>query len=59
MKYIIRHQFRNINIIGLDFYVTNFFQKFYNELKEKYPQHEFEIYTYGGGVGDGGYFRRR
>jgi hypothetical protein len=43
MKYIIRHQFRNINIIGLDFYVTNFFQKFYNELKEKYPQHEFEI----------------
>jgi len=43
MKYTIRHQFRNLNTYGLDFYVTNFFKKFYDELKKKYPQHEFEV----------------
>lgn len=43
MKYIIRHQFRDISSFGYKYYVTNFFQKLYNNLIKTYPNHSFEI----------------
>jgi len=43
MKYIIRHQFRDIDAFGYKYYVTNFFQKLYKNLINHYPQHDFEI----------------
>jgi len=44
MKYIIRHNFRDIYFEnGLTYYVTNFFKKFYESLQNKYPYHTFEI----------------
>lgn len=43
MKYIIRHQFRDIESFGNKYYVTNFFQKLYQEIIVKYPEHSFEI----------------
>ena len=43
MKYIIRHQFRNLITDGNKFFVTNLFETLKNELIKKYPQHEFVI----------------
>lgn len=43
MKYIIRHQFRDISSLGNKYYVTNFFKKLYDNLLNKYPNHTFEI----------------
>lgn len=43
MKYIIKHQFRDIEAFGYKYYVTNFFQKLYKNLINHYPQDSFEI----------------
>jgi hypothetical protein len=43
MKYIIRHEFRDISSFGYKYYVTNFFQKLYDNLIKTYPNHSFEI----------------
>jgi hypothetical protein len=43
MKYIIRHQFADMEAFGFKYYVTNFFKKLYDRLLIEYPQHSFEI----------------
>lgn len=43
MRYIIRHQFRDLGSFGYKYYVTNFFKKLYDNLIETYPDHSFEI----------------
>jgi hypothetical protein len=41
MRFLIRHDLRDISISGNHFYVTSLFTKFIEELKNKYLQHEF------------------
>jgi hypothetical protein len=55
MKYIIRHQFRELQCEGNIFYVTDLFKKLKEKLINIYPQHEFIVQndqsyeTYGQG----------
>lgn len=43
MKYILRHQFRELITDGHKFYVTDLFQQLKQELIKFYPQHEFVV----------------
>lgn len=43
MKYVIRHQFRNLITDGNKFYVTNLFNQLKDKLISTYPQHEFVV----------------
>lgn len=57
MRFIIRHQFRDLVFHGgTIYYVTNFFKKFYKKLQENNPNHEFvvkneESYSVHGNIG--------
>ena len=43
MEFIIRHQFRDLEIGGHKFYVTSLFKKLMDKLKETYSEHTFTI----------------
>jgi hypothetical protein len=43
MRFILRHEFRNIVLDGYKFYVTSFFNNLRQKLIETYPEHTFDI----------------
>ncbi len=43
MRFIIRHQLRDLKMGGHEFYVTSLFKKFINSIKSKYPEHTFDV----------------
>jgi hypothetical protein len=43
MRFIIRHQLRDLKMGGHEFYVTSLFKKFINSIKLKYPEHTFDV----------------
>jgi hypothetical protein len=43
MNFIIRYQKRNIILNGKEYYVTNLFNKLIHEIKNKFPEHSFEV----------------
>jgi len=43
MNLEIRHEFRDIKLGNNEFYITSFFKKFHEKLKEKYPNFNFLI----------------
>jgi len=43
MRFILRHQFRNLIIDGHKFYITSLFNQLKDRLEENYPQHTFDV----------------
>jgi len=43
MRFVIRHQFRNLMIDGHKFYITSLFNQLRDRLENSYPEHTFDV----------------